>query len=181
MAAAPQDGPLRSLELPSLEWLQRANSHAILLAVFMLGIGIVSGMILNSIRHAEPAGGCPGAIRSCLGTLGMFAWLLAAVVVGHLHRPPGRAAGRLPDRRQLRRPGDRVGIGAVAGHAAWGKGRKAEGGRRKGALSRRCRGRCGESCPHCRPLALDYPSIGHPPSAFLLPPSAFRLPPSALP
>ena len=37
-------GPLRGLRLPSLEWLQQANSHAILLAVLMLGIGIVSGV-----------------------------------------------------------------------------------------------------------------------------------------
>ena len=78
--------PWGTLRLPSLEWLERANSHAILLAVFMLGIGIVSGMILNSIRYAEPAQRLPWSDPVVLGTMGMFAWLLIAAVVGHLHR-----------------------------------------------------------------------------------------------
>ncbi|MGO8691011.1 MAG: cytochrome c biogenesis protein CcsA [Thermoguttaceae bacterium] len=80
-------GPLRSLKLPSLEWLQRANSHAILTAVFLLGIGVVSGILLNSIRHVEAARRLPWSDPVVLGTLGMFAWLLAAVVLGHLRRP----------------------------------------------------------------------------------------------
>ena len=80
-------GPLRGLRLPSLEWLQHANSHAILLAVFMLGIGIVSGVVLNSIRHANPAERLPWSDPVVLATTGMFAWLLIAVAIGHLHRP----------------------------------------------------------------------------------------------
>ena len=80
-------GPLRSLKLPSLEWLQRANSHAILTAVFLLGIGVVSGILLNSIRHVDAARRLPWSDPVVLGTLGMFAWLLAAVILGHLRRP----------------------------------------------------------------------------------------------
>ena len=124
-------GPLRGLRLPSLEWLQRANSHAILLAVFMLGIGVVSGIVLNSIRQRIRPSGCPGAIRWCWDHAGMFAWLLVAVAIGHLHRPAwqGRkvayltvasfvflvivlALGLLPDTQ----------------HGRQGGGRKAEGG-----------------------------------------------------
>ena len=48
----------------------------------MLGIGMLSGMILNLIRHAEPAQRLPWNDPVVLGTLGMFAWLLVAAVVG---------------------------------------------------------------------------------------------------
>ena len=85
--------PLARLRLPSLEWLQRANSHAILAAAFMLGVGIVSGMILNAIRGTARPSGCPWSDPVVLSTTAMFAWLLVAVVVGHLYAPAGAAAG----------------------------------------------------------------------------------------
>ncbi len=128
--------PWGTLRLPSLEWLERANSHAILLAVFMLGIGIVSGMILNSIRYAEPAQRLPWSDPVVLGTMGMFAWLLVAAVVGHLHR---RRVAYLTVASFVA-PGDRSGVDAAARHAAQSGGgkdgrRKAEGGRQQVATS----------------------------------------------
>jgi ABC-type uncharacterized transport system permease subunit len=78
--------PPGGLRLPSLEWLERANSHAILLAVGMLGIGIISGVILNAIRHAEPRDRLPWNDPVVVSTLAMFVWLLLAAVVGRVRR-----------------------------------------------------------------------------------------------
>ena len=84
----------RVFRMPSLEWLQRANSHAILAAVFLLGIGIVSGMILNAIRGTASER-LPWNDPVVLSTMAMFAWLVIAVIVGHF-RAPARAAAASP-------------------------------------------------------------------------------------
>jgi ABC-type uncharacterized transport system permease subunit len=75
--------PIRGLRLPSLEWLQRTNSRAIVVSVLMLGVGVLSGMILNRVRTAGLSWGDPVVFA----TMAMFAWLLIAVVVGALYRP----------------------------------------------------------------------------------------------
>ena len=38
------------LRLPSLEWLQWANGRAMLVSLLMLGLGVLSGMVLNLIN-----------------------------------------------------------------------------------------------------------------------------------
>ncbi len=78
----------RVFRLPSLEWLQRANSHAVLAAVFLLGVGIVSGMILNANRGAAFER-LPWNDPVVLSTMAMFAWLVIAVILGNF-----RAHGR---------------------------------------------------------------------------------------
>jgi ABC-type uncharacterized transport system permease subunit len=78
---------LGGLRLPSLEWLDRANSHATTLSVIMLGVGIVSGVILNSIRHSAQTDRLPWSDPVVLSTAVMFVWLLVAVVVAHLYKP----------------------------------------------------------------------------------------------
>ena len=70
--------PIRGLGLPSLEWLRRANSRAIVVSLILLGVGVFSGMVLSRLSHA---GRIPWNDPLVLGTLGMFLWLLAAVVV----------------------------------------------------------------------------------------------------
>ena len=79
--------PIRGLRLPSLEWLGRTNSRAILISVFMLGMGVISGTILNLINYRGRAERLPWSDPVVLGTVLMFAWLLVAVVVGALYRP----------------------------------------------------------------------------------------------
>jgi ABC-type uncharacterized transport system permease subunit len=75
--------PFRSLRLPSLEWLQRANSRAIVVSVLMLGVGVLSGMVLNRVRATHLSWGDP----IVFSTTAMFAWLLVAAVVGAVYRP----------------------------------------------------------------------------------------------
>lgn len=79
--------PTGVLRLPSLEWLQRANARAIVVSVLMLGIGVMSGTILNLISYRHQKSVLPWNDPIVLGTLAMFLWLLAAVAVSTFYRP----------------------------------------------------------------------------------------------
>ncbi|MBN2476035.1 MAG: cytochrome c biogenesis protein CcsA [Pirellulales bacterium] len=75
------------LRLPSLEWLQRANSRAIIISLLMLGAGVVSGVVLNLINEPRETGSLPWTDPVVLSTGLMFAWQLAAVLTGALYKP----------------------------------------------------------------------------------------------
>jgi ABC-type uncharacterized transport system permease subunit len=75
--------PVQGLRLPSLEWLRRVNSRAMVAAVLTLGIGVLSGIILGRVRAADLSWADP----IVLSTSAMFAWLLVATVFGGLYRP----------------------------------------------------------------------------------------------
>jgi len=75
------------LRLPSLEWLQRVNSRAIVIAMIMLGIGILSGALLNLIRFRNRAEGVPLTDPFVVSTMVMFVWLLLSSVIGIFYRP----------------------------------------------------------------------------------------------
>ncbi|MGD0518776.1 MAG: hypothetical protein ABSA26_14670 [Thermoguttaceae bacterium] len=77
----------QGLRLPSLEWLQRTNHRAIIIALIMLGIGVLGGMILNSINHRPGQDRLPLYDPLVLSTLIMFVWLSAAVVVSLAYKP----------------------------------------------------------------------------------------------
>ena len=76
----PGDG----LRLPSLEWLERTNSRAIVASLVLLGVGILAGMVLNLIDAGPRLLWHDPVIVS---TWLMFVWLLAAVVVIAVYRP----------------------------------------------------------------------------------------------
>jgi ABC-type uncharacterized transport system permease subunit len=82
------------LQLPSLEWLQWANSRAILISVLMLGLGVLSGMVLNGINAQDEAKRLPWNDPVILSTWLMFFWLLAAMILSTLYRP-ARAGRRV--------------------------------------------------------------------------------------
>jgi ABC-type uncharacterized transport system permease subunit len=84
--------PLRRLRLPSLEWLDRANSRAIVISVLMLALGVLSGTILNVINGSSPRGSISWYDPVVFGTMLMLAGLLVAVGVGVWHKP--QRAGR---------------------------------------------------------------------------------------
>jgi ABC-type uncharacterized transport system permease subunit len=79
--------PAGRLRLPSLEWLQQANSHAIITSLVMLGLGIVSGMVLNLINVRNDAARLNWNDPVVVSTWLMFLWLLGAVVAIALYRP----------------------------------------------------------------------------------------------
>jgi ABC-type transport system involved in cytochrome c biogenesis permease subunit len=74
----------QGLRLPSLEWLQRINHRAIVIALIMLGIGVLGGMILNSINHSPQQERLPWNDPLVLSTIIMFFCLLAAVGVSQI-------------------------------------------------------------------------------------------------
>jgi ABC-type uncharacterized transport system permease subunit len=79
--------PPGRLHLPSLEWLGRTNSRAIVASWLLLGVGVLSGMILNRINIAEQAARLTWSDPVVMSTWLMFLWLLAAVVAIAVYRP----------------------------------------------------------------------------------------------
>jgi hypothetical protein len=79
--------PTRGLRLPSLEWLQWTNHRAIVVSVLMLGVGVLSGMILNLINIRNEAGRLAWDDPVVVSTWLMFVWLLAAAILGAVYRP----------------------------------------------------------------------------------------------
>ncbi len=79
--------PLRGLRLPSLEWLQRTNTRAIVVSVLMMGVGVVSGVILKLVKDDAEAAGLPWNDPVVLSSGLMFLWLLVAVALGARYKP----------------------------------------------------------------------------------------------
>jgi ABC-type uncharacterized transport system permease subunit len=79
--------PTRGFTLPSLEWLQKANGRAIVVSVLMLGVGVLSGMILNRINGDPLAKPLPWTDPVVMTTTLMFAWLLVASGITLIYRP----------------------------------------------------------------------------------------------
>ena len=47
--------PSESVRLPSLEWLERINTNALAVSALLIGLGFVSGIILNQLKHRGEA------------------------------------------------------------------------------------------------------------------------------
>jgi len=73
--------------LPSLEWLERVNSRAILISVLMVGVGFASGIVLNMVSHRIKIDEVPWTDPVIWSTAAMFGWLLAAAVFSAVYRP----------------------------------------------------------------------------------------------
>lgn len=78
--------PGRGLKLPSLEWLQHAAIRSLVASTVLIGIGVVTGMILNAIDRHQPEDRLRWFDPLVLGTTLMFVWLLFAVHVSYLFR-----------------------------------------------------------------------------------------------
>lgn len=76
--------PPRRLRLPSLEWLQRINSRAIRVSVLTMGIGVLSGLVLNLINHADRV---PWHDPVVVSSMVLFVWLIIAALSGFFYRP----------------------------------------------------------------------------------------------
>jgi ABC-type uncharacterized transport system permease subunit len=81
---------LTPLRLPSLEWLERASSRAVVVSTLMMGMGVLSGILLNVINYRRQDPVLPWNDPLVLATLVMFAWLLAAAGLGAVYRPARR-------------------------------------------------------------------------------------------
>jgi ABC-type uncharacterized transport system permease subunit len=77
----------RGHRLPSLEWLRKANSHAILATMVLLAIGIFSGSVLNLLGAERRGGLLPWYDPVVLSTAALFAWLLVSSGISLVWRP----------------------------------------------------------------------------------------------
>jgi ABC-type transport system involved in cytochrome c biogenesis permease subunit len=76
--------PYRKLRLPSLEWLQTANSRTMLASMLLVGVAVASGIVLNLLKESP---GMLGKDPVVWVTLAMFGWLLLHVIIGAFYRP----------------------------------------------------------------------------------------------
>ena len=76
--------PYSKLRLPSLEWLQTANSRTMLASMLLVGIAVASGIVLNLLKKN------PGVLWKdpvVWVTVAMFGGLLLHVIIGAFYRP----------------------------------------------------------------------------------------------
>jgi ABC-type uncharacterized transport system permease subunit len=79
--------PRPTVFLPSLERLQRINERCLLASVSFLGIGLVSGILLNLVRGEGGSGSIPWTDPVVLASLVWLIWLLAVVLFHAFYRP----------------------------------------------------------------------------------------------
>ena len=79
--------PNKGLRLPSLEWLGRTNSRAMVAAMLLLGVGVASGTLLGVIGARAQGVSIPWYDPLVMATNLTFAWLVVTVAVGVWYRP----------------------------------------------------------------------------------------------
>jgi ABC-type uncharacterized transport system permease subunit len=79
--------PQPTIWFPSLERLQRINERCLLASVSFLGIGLISGILLNLVRGEGGTGNIPWTDPVVLASLVWLIWLLAVVLFHTLYRP----------------------------------------------------------------------------------------------
>jgi hypothetical protein len=77
--------PRPTIWLPSLERLQHINERCLLASVSFLGIGLISGILLNLVRGRT--GNIPWTDPVVIASLVWLVWLLAVVIFHALYRP----------------------------------------------------------------------------------------------
>jgi ABC-type uncharacterized transport system permease subunit len=78
--------PGRGLKLPSLEWLHHTTVRSLVASTVLVGIGVLTGMLMNLIDHRPPDERLRWFDPLVLGTTLLFFWLLFAVHVSYLFR-----------------------------------------------------------------------------------------------
>jgi len=79
--------PSRRLQLPSLEWLQRMNARSISLAILLLGMGVLSGAVLNLVNHRKQAEYVPWNDPVVVSSLVLLGWMVAVAVFNVCYKP----------------------------------------------------------------------------------------------
>ena len=79
--------PTRRFQLPSLEWLQRMNARSIGLAIILLGLGVLSGAVLNLVNHNKQAEYVPWNDPVVVSSLALLGWLVAVAGFNVLYKP----------------------------------------------------------------------------------------------
>jgi ABC-type transport system involved in cytochrome c biogenesis permease subunit len=83
---SPRDG----LRLPSLEWLERLNSRAIMFTVVNIGLGVLSGVILNLVNQRLDIDRIPWSDPIVWSSAVLLAWGLVAAGFTIMYQPARR-------------------------------------------------------------------------------------------
>jgi ABC-type transport system involved in cytochrome c biogenesis permease subunit len=78
--------PGRSMWLPSLERLEKLNERFLIASLGLLGIGLISGVLLNLARRGSQ-GGVPWSDPVVLASGVWMVWLLVVAVLSGVYRP----------------------------------------------------------------------------------------------
>ncbi|HZZ72107.1 MAG TPA: cytochrome c biogenesis protein CcsA [Pirellulales bacterium] len=80
--------PIQGFRLPSLEWLERINLRALVCSAVLLGLGVLSGIVLNEIyRLNEPSAAVPWSDPAVLSTTALFLWMVVVLIFNMVYRP----------------------------------------------------------------------------------------------
>ncbi|HEX3869342.1 MAG TPA: cytochrome c biogenesis protein CcsA [Pirellulales bacterium] len=80
-------GPKPGLRLPSLEWLERLNVRAMMVSVVMLGIGFLSGIVLNLVNDRLQVAHLPWSDPIVWSSALLLVWLVVAAGFAWLYKP----------------------------------------------------------------------------------------------
>jgi hypothetical protein len=76
--------PRQGLRLPSLEWLQRANKHALLTSSWLLAAGLLAGLVLNLVKRHQ---GMPWTDPVVWTSGILLVWVIVVLVFEALYKP----------------------------------------------------------------------------------------------
>jgi hypothetical protein len=75
------------LKLPSLEWLQAVNKQSLVFSSFFIALGLVAGIVLNTVKHRGNGPAVPWTDSVVLSSAVLLVWLLAATLFEWLYKP----------------------------------------------------------------------------------------------
>lgn len=79
--------PTTGLRLPSLEWLETVNARSLSLSAVLLGMGLLTGIILNLIKQQRQLALMSWSDPVVWSSGALFAWLTAACIFSFAYRP----------------------------------------------------------------------------------------------
>lgn len=79
--------PSRGFPLPSLEWLSRINTRALVVAVLTLGLGVVSGVVLNVISRGRQVDAIPWSDPIVVSSGVTLVWMALVALFMIVYKP----------------------------------------------------------------------------------------------
>ena len=79
--------PSRLVRYPSLEWLQETSEMLLLVSTVLLGVGLLSGILVNVINQKIGRGVLPWNDPVIISSAILFAWLLISLLFNLVYRP----------------------------------------------------------------------------------------------
>ena len=77
----------QGFRLPPLEWLQRFNREALVISTVCLGVGLLSGVVLNLRLRAGGGSMVAWSDPAIVSSLVLFGWLITVTLFEWLYRP----------------------------------------------------------------------------------------------